>query len=258
MSFVTIENISHVYIKQATTLLALEEINLAIQQGEFISFLGPSGCGKSTLLSIISGLLKPTFGSVKLEGERVVKPSKHIGHMFQQDFLLPWKTIEENSWLGHKIMGTLDASIKEEVHQLLAAMGLGDVYKKYPHELSGGMRQRVALVRTIAVKPKLVLLDEAFSALDVVTKLQLENMTQHILEKHQMTSILVTHDFQEAIAMSDRVVLLHHNPGRIRKIFEVPIELRRLDPVDARNHYMFTELSQEIWEALNRDGTATA
>ncbi|AIK38262.1 ABC transporter ATP-binding protein [Bacillus pseudomycoides] len=254
MSFLQISNVSHCFFAKENARLVLEDINLHVEEGEFISFLGPSGCGKTTLLSIIAGLLKPIEGIVFVEDEPVTKSTSSMGYMLQQDYLFPWKTIEENIMLGLHITKTYGEETKEHTLQLLKQVGLQGVEKQSPRELSGGMRQRAALVRTLATNPKILLLDEPFSALDYQTKLKLEELVFSLLHKYKKTSLLVTHDIEEAIAMSDRIYLLQANPGKIAKIFSVPKSIRSLPPLQARYHPDFPALFQDIWKELERLG----
>lgn len=250
MDFLTLRGIHHTYFTKTSAVTALNDISLDVQEGEFVSFLGPSGCGKTTLLSIIAGLIEPSDGKVILEGKSVKEASNQTGYMLQQDYLFPWKTIEENILLGLKISGTLEESKKEEVLALLGQMGLENVEKLYPKQLSGGMRQRVALVRTLATEPKLLMLDEPFSALDYQTKLKLEDLVSNTFKSFGKTAILVTHDIGEAIAMSDRIFLFSPRPGRLHKTFSMPEELRNLSPFEARNHPLYNDLFQTIWKEL--------
>jgi NitT/TauT family transport system ATP-binding protein len=250
LSFLNIQDIHHTYFTKASATTALTNISLQVEEGEFISFLGPSGCGKTTLLSIIAGLIKPTQGSVLLEGKRVSNKENQIGYMLQQDYLFPWKTIEENSLIGLKLSKQLTDSSKRAALSLLKQMGLEGVEKQLPKQLSGGMRQRVALVRTLGTEPKLLMLDEPFSALDYQTKLKLEDLVSNTLEKFGKTAILVTHDIGEAIAMSDRIILFSPSPGRIHKEFRMPEELKQLTPFEARNHPAYTNIFQTIWKEL--------
>ncbi len=250
MNFLKVKNISHTYFTKTSATTALSDISLDIAEGEFISLLGPSGCGKTTLLSIIAGLIKPTEGLVTLEGKRIGNKSNDIGYMLQQDYLFPWKTIEQNIQIGLKLNKLLEQDRIKYTLQLLEKMGLKGVEKQYPKELSGGMRQRVALVRTLATEPKVLMLDEPFSALDFQTKLHLEDHIFETLKSFNKTAILVTHDIGEAIAMSDRIFLLSARPGRIYKTFIIPDELRNLVPFHARNHELFQSLFQTIWKEL--------
>lgn len=250
MSFLAIHEIHHTYFTKTTAVTALSNVSLEIKEGEFVSFLGPSGCGKTTLLSIIAGLIKPTKGKVLLENKPVSTKKNTIGYMLQQDYLFPWKTIEENVLLGLKLSKQLTDTSRAETLKLLNEIGLIGVEKQMPNQLSGGMRQRAALVRTLATGPKLLMLDEPFSALDYQTKLKLEDLVFKILKDYQKTAILVTHDIGEAIAMSDRVFLFAPRPGRLQHIFDIPDELKKATPFDARNHKEYTVLFQTIWKEL--------
>jgi NitT/TauT family transport system ATP-binding protein len=250
MSFLSVQDVHHTYFTKTSATTALSNISLTVEEGEFVSFLGPSGCGKTTLLSIISSLLKPTQGTVLLEGKPVTTAKNQIGYMLQQDYLFPWKTIEENIMIGLKLSKQLNQKTKSAALDLLQQIGLSGVEKQLPRQLSGGMRQRVALVRTLATEPKLLMLDEPFSALDYQTKLKLEDLVSQTLDEFGKTAILVTHDIGEAIAMSDRVFLLSPSPGRIYKTFTMPDELKNLSPFKVRNHEAFSSIFQTIWKEL--------
>ncbi|MCK2003660.1 ABC transporter ATP-binding protein [Peribacillus frigoritolerans] len=251
MSFLKIQDIHHTYFSNQTAATALADISLDIEKGEFVSFLGPSGCGKTTLLSIIAGLFPPTSGKILLENKPLKANSDlSIGYMLQQDYLFPWKTIEENILLGLKLIKKDEGLERIKTLKLLSDVGLGDTGKLYPRELSGGMRQRAALARTLAVDPKILLLDEPFSALDYQTKLKLEDLVFETLKSFGKTAVLVTHDIGEAIAMSDRIFLFSANPGSVHKTFKVPDELRELTPFHARNHPEYPMLFQTIWKEL--------
>ena len=251
MEFLTVSNVHHTYFSKETATEALQDIHLSIDKGEFISFIGPSGCGKTTLLSIIAGLFPPTVGTVCIEGQPILG-SEHvsIGYMLQQDYLFPWKTIEENITLGLNILNKGKERGEEVTSKLLHAVGLPNIEKKYPKELSGGMRQRVALARTLAVDPTILLLDEPFSALDYQSKLKLEDLVSETLKTFGKTAILVTHDLGEAIAMSDRIFLFSPRPGKLHKTFKVPEEIKTLTPFEARNHPLYSTLFQTIWKEL--------
>lgn len=251
MVFLSIKNIHHTYFSEKTATTALDTISLDIEEGEFISFLGPSGCGKTTLLSIIAGLFAPTSGNILLENKPIHEGSElSIGYMLQQDYLFPWKTIEENVTLGLKLMKKDDAKSINQALKLLWDIGLQGVEKQFPKQLSGGMRQRAALARTLAVNPKILLLDEPFSALDYQNKLKLEDLVSETLKAFGKTAVLVTHDIGESIAMSDRIYLFSAKPGSIHNSFAVPAELRSLSPFEARNHPIYSDLFQTIWKEL--------
>lgn len=250
MTFLEVNHVGHHYFSPSTALQALEDISFSIKEGEFISLLGPSGCGKTTLLSILAGLIKPTTGHVTIDG---LAPSEHtnlIGYMLQQDYLFPWKNIEENILLGLKLNGHLNEQTKTKALNFLQQIGLIGVEKQFPRQLSGGMRQRVALARTMAVDPKLLLLDEPFSALDYQTKLKLEDLVFETLKGYGKTAVLVTHDIGEAISMSDRIILLSARPGKVYKLFDVPKELRNVSPFETRQKDLYNELFQTIWKEL--------
>jgi NitT/TauT family transport system ATP-binding protein len=244
---VELEAVSHVYVSSRGAFLALEQIGLKVNQGEFVSLIGPSGCGKTTLLSLISGLLVPTAGTVRVSGELIKQPTPRVGYMLQQDYLFPWRTIYENASIGLELMGRRDSAAKETVLELLHDMGLSQFADRYPHQLSGGMRQRVALVRTLATEPDILLLDEPFSALDYQTKLQLEDLVAVTLLSRNKTAILVTHDITEAIAMSDRIIVLQPNPGRVLAAVEIPSNIRQALPLKAREEAGFHDLFHRLW-----------
>lgn len=249
MAFLEIDSIHHTYFTKELAITALENINIKLDKGEFISFIGPSGCGKTTLLSVIAGLFPPTSGEIRLENKSLIADEDtSIGYMLQQDYLFPWKTIEENITLGLKIKNANHT--KGIALQLLKDVGLAGVEKQFPKQLSGGMRQRAALARTLAVDPKILLLDEPFSALDYQSKLKLEDLVSETLKSFKKTAILVTHDIGEAIAMSDRIYLFSAKPGHIAQVFTIPAELRDLNPFNARNHPLYPSLFQTIWKEL--------
>lgn len=255
-----LQGISHVYVNDKGAYLAVEDIELTVARGEFVSLVGPSGCGKTTLLSLLAGLIRPTLGKVLLRGEAVKGPTSQVGYMLQQDFLFPWRTIADNAAIGLEINGTRSAETMGKVERWLEELGLPDSGRRYPHELSGGMRQRVALARTLVTEPEVLLLDEPFSALDLQIKLQLEALVQDTLRRLDKTAVLVTHDLAEAVAMSDRIVVMGRNPGYIRKQIIVPESVRTASPLDARQLPEYHELFRELWEELEereeeRNGT---
>src|ERR1700737_905867 len=195
---------------------ALLGISLDIAAGEFVAIIGQSGCGKSTLLSLISGILKPTGGTVLVDGKAVSGPSRKVAYMLQQDYLFEWRTILENAVLGAEIQGADMGKARARAKELLTRYGLGQFLNHLPRQLSGGMRQRVALARTLCTEPDVVLLDEPFAALDSQTRLALADEVTEILRREGKTAILVTHDIGEAISMADRVVVLSRRPGRVK------------------------------------------
>lgn len=247
---IQLEHVSKNYHTKKEEIIAVKDINITVKKGEFISLVGPSGCGKSTILSMIAGLFSPSEGSITINNEKVVGPSQKIGYMLQQDYLLNWRSIEQNIFLGLEIQGRLNETTKKHALYLLDEMGLTAYAKSYPNQLSGGMRQRVALVRTLATNPDLLLLDEPFSALDYQTKLKLEDLVIETIRKHEKTSILVTHDLNEAIAMSDRIFILGRNPGHIKKVVTIPEHLREPLPFYTREKPDFHTYFEKIWEEM--------
>ncbi|WP_121639437.1 ABC transporter ATP-binding protein [Virgibacillus sp. Bac330] len=258
MTLLTLENITHYYFSKQGATKSLKDISISIQEGEFISLLGPSGCGKSTILSIMAGIIQPTEGNVSLKEKAIQSPSSEIGYMLQQDYLFPWKNILDNILLGPKINQTATNKIKEKGMELLQEVGIEHVATAYPDALSGGMRQRAALVRTLINDPMILLFDEPFSALDYQTKLKLEDLVAILLKTYRKTTVLVTHDIGEAIAMSDRIFVMNTNPGTISKVFDVPIELRNEQPFLARRHPKYQLLFDKVWDELdNRKNVAS-
>ncbi|MFD1851179.1 ABC transporter ATP-binding protein [Oceanobacillus bengalensis] len=255
MSFLTLDRVSHHYFSKDSYTKALDNISFSLKEGEFISLLGPSGCGKSTILSIIAGIFRQTDGQVLLEKKPINESELAIGYMLQQDYLFPWKTILNNVLLGPKIHNKNVEKLKPTALELLKEVGLEGVENSHPASLSGGMRQRAALVRTLINDPKILLLDEPFSALDYQTKLKLEDLVGKLLKAYHKTAILVTHDIGEAIAMSDRILVMGANPGTIAKTFEVPIELRNQLPLTVRKHPKYQILFDKIWEELEEKET---
>ena len=256
MSFLELKDVSHSFFTKKEIHPILSHIHLTVEQGEFISIVGPSGCGKTTLLSLMSGLLTPTDGDLFLDNQTLASQKDKIGYMLQVDGLFPWKNIRDNILLGLSIQKRLtDQSIAHALH-LLKEMGLEGTENYFPSQFSGGMRQRAALVRTMAIQPSLLLLDEPFSALDYQTKLSLEQLILKTLKSLDQTTILVTHDIGEAIAMSDRIFMMAPSPGRIVHIFEVPKDLRNLQPMETRQHPSYLPLFQQIWKELtNHEST---
>ena len=248
-----LQQLTHVYVNEKGASLAVEGINLTVRQGEFVSLVGPSGCGKTTVLSLLAGLLKPTMGKVLLHGEQVTGPSSQVGYMLQQDYLFPWRTIQDNAAIGLEINGRKTAASMRQVDELLNELGLPGAGGRYPYELSGGMRQRVALARMLATEPSVLLLDEPFSALDLHIKLQLEELVHETLKRRNKTAVLVTHDLSEAAAMSDRVIVLGRNPGRIRAEYKLPDGIREASPIAARRHSGFQTVFEELWKELESE-----
>ncbi len=252
-SILDVKNISKKYQGKEGEILAIENVNFRIKEGEFVSIIGPSGCGKSTLLSIISGLETKTNGEIYIEGEKVEGISPKIGYMLQKDCLLDWRTIWSNTILGLEIKGKVNEENKKYVENLLKKYNLYEFKNKYPSELSGGMRQRVALIRTLAIKPKILLLDEAFSALDYQTRIMVTNDIYNILKKEKITTLMVTHDISEAISMADRVLVLSKRPGTVKDIHKIDFEMENRNPINCRENPKFSKYFNTLWKELGVD-----
>ncbi len=248
-----VKNIGKKYQNKEGEILALKNVNFRVKKGEFVSIIGPSGCGKSTLLSIIAGLEEKTTGEIYIEGEKVNGISSKIGYMLQRDCLLEWRNILSNTMFGLEVKGKKDNVNKEYVLELLKKYNLYEFKGKYPSELSGGMRQRVALIRTLAVKPKILLLDEAFSALDYQTRIMVTNDIYYILRKEKITAIIVTHDISEAISMSDRVLVLSKRPGTIKDIHKINFGIENRTPINCRESPKFSQYFNTLWKELGVD-----
>ncbi|MGI6541714.1 MAG: ABC transporter ATP-binding protein [Limnochordia bacterium] len=233
---------------------AIMDLNLIIYEKEFVSIVGPSGCGKSTLLSLIAGLLRPSRGSITVDGKEIRAPLPSVGYMLQQDYLYEWRTILQNAVLGLEVRGRKNPQSIKRVIDQLTDMGLGDFLHSYPGQLSGGMRQRAALVRTLALEPDLLLLDEPFSALDYQTRLNLEEELGGILHRLGRTVILVTHDIAEAISMSDRVVVMSQRPGTIVADHRLDYANNPSSALAVRETPEFGGYFETIWKELQDHG----
>ena len=241
-----VRNISKTYQAKNGEIEALKNINFEVQEGEFVSIIGPSGCGKSTLLSIIANLESKTNGTIYIDGK--------IGYMLQKDNLLEWRTIYKNVLLGLEIQKSLTEENKEYVNKLLKKYGLYEFKDKYPNQLSGGMRQRVALIRTLAIKPDVLLLDEAFSALDYQTRLSVTEDVYRIIKAENKVTIMVTHDIPESISMSDEVIILSKRPSTIKKVYKIDFEMENRTPLTCRDNPKFSQYFEKVWKELNDSG----
>lgn len=239
---ITFTNVNKSFYSLKEETVVLNQISFDVKKGEIVAIVGPSGCGKSTLLNLISGLIQPDSGQIKINGK--------VGYMFQKDHLFEWRTVYKNITLGPEI-----AKIKiepEKIDQILKKYGLYDFKNHYPKELSGGMRQRVALLRTLALDPDILLLDEPFSSLDYQTKITVQDDIYKIIKDAQKTTLLVTHDITEAIAMADRVIVLTKRPSTIKAIYDIELDLKEeKTPLLSRNSPKFKEYFNLIWEALD-------
>jgi len=240
----SLKKVSHIYHGKKGETKAIDSMDLSVREGEFFGIVGPSGSGKTTLLSLLAGILKPSSGEIT----RNISPSE-IGYMLQRDHLFEWRTIFENVMLGPEIRKSKTQESEDYARSLIAKYDLGDFKTKKPSELSGGMRQRVALIRTLVLRPKLVLLDEPFSALDFQTRLQVAEDVRRIITEEGISAILVTHDISEAIALCDRIAVLSARPAKVKKVFDIPMD-KGLSSIERREHPLFATLFKEVWKEL--------
>ena len=245
------QHITYSYHTTEGETKALEDVSFSVSEGEFIAIVGPSGCGKSTLLSIICGILKPEKGLIKMNGKNLKQSTTNIGYMLQHDHLFEWRTVYHNFLLGLEVLHMLSAKTRKKALELLEQYGLQQFKNSRPSQLSGGMRQRVALIRTLVLEPELLLLDEPFSALDYQTRLTVGNDIGQILKHEHKTAILVTHDLSEAVSLADRVLILTPRPATISKIVDISFELENDTPMHRRNAPEFKNYFNLIWEELN-------
>ncbi len=237
--------------KSFGSLLALDNLNLDVQAGEFIALVGPSGCGKTTLLRILAGLEEPDLGGIWIDGREVAGPGSDRAVVFQADCLLPWRSVWHNTVIGLEINGRLDARNREYAMSLLELVGLKGFEKYYPWQLSGGMRQRVNLARALAVQPEVLLMDEPFSALDAQTREIMQVELLRIWEQGKKTVLFITHQIDEAVFLADKVVVLGRRPGRIREV--LPVTLPRPRPLEIKRTAEFGHLVDTIWNLIEQD-----
>lgn len=240
---VSMQDVSLRYHSISGETIAVSHLSFTVEKGEFISIVGPSGCGKSTILSMLAGQLPPSEGTVTVNGE--------IGYMLQKDYLLHWRNIHSNAILGLEIQKKLTPENIAYADELLDQYGLGEFKKHNPNQLSGGMRQRAALIRTLAVRPDILLLDEPFSALDYQTRLSVSDEIGSIIRREKKTAILVTHDISEAISLSDRVIVLTRRPASVKKIFPIHLLTENYSPLQARDAPAFKDYFNAIWKELD-------
>ena len=255
-SLFEIQHLSYAYHTMQGETPALSDITFTVNSGDFVAIVGPSGCGKSTLLNLLAGMLTPESGTLLLNGTPLTADSRrHIGYMLQQDYLLEWRSIFRNAILGPEMQHHNTLEVQEAVRNMLSAYGLDSFQNARPSELSGGMRQRAALIRTLALQPDLLLLDEPFSALDYQTRLEVSDDIGGILRREKRTAVLVTHDLSEAISLGNRVIVLSGRPARV--IASVPIAFAHdkctaepLSPLARRNAPEFAGYFNHIWKEL--------
>jgi NitT/TauT family transport system ATP-binding protein len=228
----------------------IADLSLTLEAGQIVSIVGPSGCGKTTLLNVLCGLIPPSEGSVRWYGAPLRGMPARVGYMLQKDLLFPWRTTITNVMLGLEIKGMPRAEARQRAHVLLDQLGLHGFETHYPSTLSGGMRQRAALARTLVNEPEVLLLDEPFASLDFQTKLVIEGDTARLVREQRRSALLITHDIEEAVSMSDRVIVLSHRPTRIRSVYEIELEGDRFDMMAARESRGFADYVRSIWADL--------
>ena len=248
-----LKNVHYAYHNLDGETPALTDISFMLNKGEFVAIVGPSGCGKSTLLSLIAGLLVPEKGLIKINGKYLRESTTNVGYMLQHDELFEWRTIYNNVILGLEVQHMLTARTKERAHELLDFYGLKQFENARPSELSGGMRQRAALIRTLVLDPDLLLLDEPFSALDYQTRLNVGDDIGQIIRKEGKSALLVTHNLSEAISLADRVIILSGRPASIRQTIPLIFDLAQDTPLNRRNAPEFKTYFNLIWKELNTD-----
>lgn len=248
MELLKIKGLKKNYINEKQVICALESINLTVFENEFLVIVGPSGCGKSTILSLIGNLEEKSGGKIE------VKPDLKVGYMFQEDALFPWLTVLENCLIGLKIKGELSKENKLYVKNLLKKYGLSSFEKSYPKQLSGGMRQRVALIRTLAIRPDILLLDEPFSALDYQTRINVSDDVFKIIKEEKKTAIMVSHDISESVSLADRVIVLSKRPATVKNVYNIEMEDKGMPSANRKNE-KFNYYHNAIWKDLMDDGS---
>lgn len=246
MNILQLVGVTKVYHSQSGpgSVKALEAVDLRIDPGDFVAFVGPSGCGKSTLLNIVAALIRPTRGQVLFEGQPLHEPSREMGVMFQAPVLLPWRTVERNVLLPAEVFGISGEEIRARVHEVLELVGLSEFMKAHPHQLSGGMQQRVALARVLAYEPKVLLMDEPFGALDEFTREAMNLELMRITRPSGITVLFVTHNINEAVFLADRVVVMTSRPGRVSGV--VAADLGKERDIEVMREQVFTDLTFEV------------
>jgi NitT/TauT family transport system ATP-binding protein len=249
---IAFQGVRQTFVSDGQEFVALDGVDLTVRKGEFLSAVGPSGCGKSTLLSLVAGTRRPTHGSVEIFGKAVRGVSTNVGFAFQRDALLPWKSALDNVALPLRIRGVGRKEARERAGEWLDRVGLAAFHDRYPHQLSGGMRKRVAIAVSLVYDPEILLMDEPFSALDVQTRNLMENDLLTLWAETGQTVLFITHDLEEAIALSDRVAVFSASPGRIVSEYEITLSRPR-DLLDIRAEPAFASLYELIWNDLRSE-----
>jgi NitT/TauT family transport system ATP-binding protein len=251
---IDVKGLSKSFQLAGTAIEAVRDVSFSVRRGEFVALLGPSGSGKSTILNMIATLVKPSSGQILIDGKPVIasKATPGVGYVFQRDTLFPWRTVADNIGYGLQLAGIGDVERKERVATCIAQAGLRGFENAYPSALSGGMRQRAALMRTLVVEPQILLMDEPFGALDTHTKIDMHEVLLRIWDREQQTVLFVTHDLGEALTLADRIILFSARPGQIKDMFEVDFARPR-DAVKVRETPRYAELFQHIWHSLGEE-----
>jgi NitT/TauT family transport system ATP-binding protein len=251
---ITVEKLDKRYRSTTGDVVAVDNVSFTVRQGEFVALLGPSGCGKSTILNMVAGLLDRSGGNITIDADNVVQGqiNRKVGYVFQRDTVFPWRTVENNIGYGLELAGVAKAERVGKVARAIETAGLTGFNKNFPRTLSGGMRQRVALMRTLIMEPEILLMDEPFGALDTHTKLEMHKTLLEIWERERQTVLFVTHDLGEALTLASRIILLSARPGRLKEDFEVPFERPR-DAVSLRETPEFGRLYSHIWHSLGEE-----
>lgn len=244
-----VNGVSKRFVSREKVVTAVEGVDLEIGAGEFITMVGPSGCGKSTILNIMSGLMPPTEGAVEVDGEAIRGVTRSVGYVTQQPNLMPWRTLLDNVGFPLEIAGVSNKDRNRRAEELIGLVGLAGFEKAYPHEMSGGMRQRANIVRTMIYEPKVILMDEPFGPLDAQTRLVLQELLLKLWQRTGVTIVFITHDLHEAIGLGDRVVLLSARPGRVARIDKVPLTRPR-DVFRMHDSDGFRQLYDALWVEL--------
>ena len=251
---IEVRRLSKSFQLSGTTIEAVRDVSFNVRRGEFVALLGPSGSGKSTVLNMIATLIRPSSGEILIDGRPIIagKATPNVGYVFQRDTLFPWRTVADNIGYGLQLAGVPEAERKVRIATSVAQAGLKGFEHAYPSALSGGMRQRAALMRTLVVEPQILLMDEPFGALDTHTKIDMHQVLLRIWEREQQTVLFVTHDLGEALTLADRIILLSARPGQIKDMFEVDFPRPR-DAVKVRETPCYAELFQHIWHSLGEE-----
>ncbi len=246
-----VEHVAKSYDFNGQVVPVIGDLSLTLREGEIISIVGPSGCGKTTLLNTLCGLLLPDSGHIRWHGREVLGQPQNVGYMLQKDLLLPWRTALGNTMLGLQIRGVAPAEAEDKSRAMLDQLGLHGFADHYPSTLSGGMRQRVALARTLVNEPDVLLLDEPFAALDFQSKLLIENDTVGLVRRGRRSLMLITHDIEEAVSLADRVIVLSKRPTRVKAVYDIDLGTERTDMMAVRESPEFSRYVRRIWADLD-------